>query len=187
MSEFILYVNRKLNPNFSLNDLPGSGRADLIARCVSSALWLSHSVRREAVIRIFFSKNKRAVSFYGNKIKRISPDERNIASWIKKALASDKKVNPGIETQKTDFKNFIEKLEKRKIYILSEKGEDIRKLSVGENPVFVLGDHLDLPDETIKVIEKYNPQIVSVGPKSYLASHCIVLVHNELDRNQQTY
>ena len=187
MRDFILYVNNPIKPDFSLNDLPGSGRVDLIARCVSSALWLSHNVRRDTNIHICFETNgvRFVLSFFGLKIKRVSPDERNIASWIKKAiqiaLENKERVQEGIIIRKIDIETFLNEFTGRDIVILKEEGVDIRKVEL-ENPVFVLGDHLDIPENVLNIVKKFNPKIVSLGPKSYLASHAIVLVNNEMDR-----
>lgn len=106
MREFILYINSKITSDFELNNLPGSGRIDIISRCVSSALWLSYSIRKDSVIRIFLSKNKKLITFFGRKIKKISPDERNIASWIKKVMKGYS--NPGISYEMIDFQNLLD-------------------------------------------------------------------------------
>ncbi len=33
--------------DFSLNDLPGAGRMDVLCRCVNASLFLSHDLRRD--------------------------------------------------------------------------------------------------------------------------------------------
>lgn len=185
MRDFIVYFNQKVNPKFHMNNLPGSGRVDLMARCVSSALWLSHKVRKDTNIHLFLSRNKKLITFYGGRIKRISPDERNIASWLRKSLQKEGKIQSGIETEETDFQKLLEKFSEKKLYLLTEEGKDIRKTRPKENPIFLLGDHLDLPPEILELARKHKPEEISLGPQSYLASHCIVLANNELDRKSK--
>lgn len=183
----MIYANKPLEPGFSLNDLPGSGRIDLLARCVSSALWLSHGVRRDTSIHLFVEVNKQRVmiSFSGLKIKRVSPDERNIASWISKALdcfvEGKEQVQEGIKIQRIGLPRFLEQFRGRDIIILKEGGKDVRESEL-KDPAFILGDHLDLPEGVLKELERFHPKEVSLGPESLLASHAIVLAHNEMDR-----
>ena len=52
--------------------------------------------------------------------------------------------------------------------------------------VVVVGDHLGYTQEEKSVLEKLGARRVSVGPLPLLASHCIVLVHAELDARSCT-
>jgi len=48
--------------------------------------------------------------------------------------------------------------------------------------VFVLGDHLGLPRNEERFVERFEHDKISVGSVSYLASQCITILHYELDR-----
>ena len=114
MRQFILYAGKTVtSSDFSLDDLPGSGgRMDLIARCICNALWISHDLRRDACIHIVACGSPNppvVISFYGDRLRNVSPDERNIAAWIKKALAS-KKRNTRIRIRKIRFRQIIAEL-----------------------------------------------------------------------------
>jgi len=80
----------------------------------------------------------------------------------------------------------IDDLEKEgaTIFVLDEKGEDIRKVEIPENPVFILGDHLGLPPKEMKRLKKTAVPI-SIGPKTYFASQVVAIVNNELDRREK--
>jgi tRNA (pseudouridine54-N1)-methyltransferase len=186
MKQFILYASKAVtSPDFSLNDLPGSGgRMDLVARCIGNALWLSHDLRRDTCIHVVACGSPPVViSFYGNRLRGVSPDERNIAAWIKKTLASTRR-NPGITIRKLSFQQLVAELasEGNCFYILQEKGTDIARINLKEDPVFVLGDHIGLPMEEEKFVERFEHEKISLGATSYLASQCITMVHYELDR-----
>ncbi len=67
-----------------------------------------------------------------------------------------------------------------KIFILDKKGEDIRKVKIPKDCVFILGDQEGLPKKELKRLKKIATKI-SVGPKVYFASQVVVIVNNELD------
>ncbi|MCW3132964.1 MAG: tRNA (pseudouridine(54)-N(1))-methyltransferase TrmY [Methanophagales archaeon] len=191
MKQFILYARKAVtSPDFSLDDLPGSGgRMDLVARCICNALWISHDLRRDSCIHVVACGSPNppvVISFYGNRLRDVSPDERNIAAWTKKALARKRK-NPGITIRKLSFQQLIEELassEGNFFYILHEKGRDIARVKLKENPVFVLGDHIGLPKKEEKFVERFEHEKISLGTTSYLASQCITVLHYELDKNK---
>jgi len=193
MRTFVLFSRKGVTTsNFSLNDLPGSGgRMDLICRCVNSALWISCGLRRDT--RIFLVLNgpsspPATILFEGSSLRRVSPDERNIASWIKKALDCTGKngdwvkVQEGIKVSKMSFQDVIKDL--KEIYVLHERGRFIREVEIAKNPVFVLGDNIGLPRKEEKFAERFGAEKISLGKTSYLASHCISMIHYEMDTRE---
>ncbi|MFP4232751.1 MAG: tRNA (pseudouridine(54)-N(1))-methyltransferase TrmY [Candidatus Aenigmatarchaeota archaeon] len=196
MREFIMYSRKGVtSPDFTLKDLPGSGgRMDLNARCVISALWLSRDLRRDS--RIVFSLNgpddsPLAMAFDGKDLERVTPDERNIGIWIKKALKRKeevgedwKEVHSGIYLSKKSFQDLMRDRKDRNLYVLHESGEDIRSSEIKEDPVFVLGDHIGLPKKEEGFVERFSADKISLGPESYFSTQSIVLVQNELDRGR---
>jgi tRNA (pseudouridine54-N1)-methyltransferase len=188
LKQFILYARKAVtSPDFHLDDLPGSGgRMDLVARCICNALWISHDLRRDSCIHVVACGSPTppvVISFYGDRLRGVSPDERNIAAWIKKALALKRK-NPGISIRKLSFQQLIEQLAAggKMFYILHEKGTDISEVKLKASPVFVLGDHIGLPRKEEKFVERFEHEKISLGTTSYLASQCITVLHYELDK-----
>jgi len=159
---------------------------DLVARCVCSALWISHDLRRDSCIHVVACGSPNppvVISFYGNRLRGVSPDERNIAAWIKKTLARKRK-NPGINIRKLSFQQLVEELasEGNIFYVLHEKGRDIARVKLKADPVFILGDHIGLPRKEEKFVERFEYEQISLGTISYLASQCITVLHYELDK-----
>lgn len=188
MKQIILYARKAVtSPEFSLDDLPGSGgRMDLVARCICNALWISHALRRDTCIHVVANGGPKppvVISFYGDTLRGVSPDERNIAAWIKIAL-SKKRKNPGISIRKISFQQLIAEFtsEGKFLYILHEKGKDISDVALKEDSVFVLGDHIGLPRNEEKFVERFEHVKISLGTTSYLASQCITVLHYELDK-----
>ncbi len=128
------------------------------------------------------------VRFDGAAVRYLSPDERSAASLIKKALEKSAQgfwteSTPGVSIRTGDFGDLLWELNK-KITYLREDGADIRKkpFDTGSDLLFVLGDHMGLTDDEEAVIREHEHEIISVGPLSLHAGHCIVLLHNEMDR-----
>jgi tRNA (pseudouridine54-N1)-methyltransferase len=186
--EFLVIGHKAVTtPDFLLNDLPSSGgRMDILCRCINAALFLSHSLRKNVRIHLLLLGEPDPpvkITFDCNLVKYLNPDERSAASLIQKALKQrEGESTPGVFVSKQNLKEII--AGKNLIY-LHPKGEDIRNVEIEENALFILGDHLGLTEEEEKLLEKMQAKKVSVGPEKYHAEHCIVIVHNELDRREK--
>ena len=191
MKDFIIIGHKAATAPFSLNDLPGAaGRMDILCRCVNAALFLSHDLRRDVRVYLVLKGEPdppKLICFDGSGIRYLSPDERSAASLIRKALEKNVQgfwieSTPGVSIRKGELGDLLDELNKKIIY-LREDGEDVRGKSF-EEPLFILGDHLGMTEEEEKLIGGYEHEIVSVGPLSLHADHCIVLLHNEMDRKE---
>ena len=72
-------------PGFSLDDLPGAGRLDVLCRCVSAGLLLSHGIREGTRVDLVLD-DAFTVRFDGATVRHLHPDERNVAARIQGAL-----------------------------------------------------------------------------------------------------
>ena len=192
MREFVLLSLNGRTSEFDLNDLT-FGRIDLVCRAVSSALFVSDHIRRDTNIYVFLNGSDnppKMISFIGETIKDITPDEKTISRLILAALKKGRslvleqeiEVSPGIRVAKKSFEKFVkEKSKENKLFYLSKKGTDIRNLNSFQG-LFILGDNLGLPKKTEKLLKNLNAYTISLGPAVLFASHCIILVHNEIDR-----
>jgi tRNA (pseudouridine54-N1)-methyltransferase len=191
MREFILFTHKAVTSDFSLNDLPSAGRMDLVCRCISSALFISEAVRKDTSIHVVLNgppSPPKTVSFFGNEIRGLYPDERTIASFIKIALRKSFKLEkealvlPGLKISRKSFEELIKERKEKQLIYLHKDGEDFREFEFKENPVIILGDHKGLDKKTEKFLERFHAEKVSLGKIEYLASACISIIHNELDR-----
>jgi len=85
-----------------------------------------------------------------------------------------------------------------RLFYLREDGDDIFRIasrsdpgdacdfSFGANPVFILGDDRDLTREEEEIVLASGPEILSLGPRALHTNQCIVIVHNMLDRSEET-
>ncbi|MEM0352979.1 MAG: tRNA (pseudouridine(54)-N(1))-methyltransferase TrmY, partial [Archaeoglobaceae archaeon] len=152
MRSFLIIGNEAVTEPFNLNDIPGAGRMDILCRCVSQALFLSHSIRKDVeVFLLLLGKPDppKVVRIVSNELRRMSPDERNIAGHIRKALGFKAtkdwtETNSGVFIAKKRLEELLLELSKRySVYYLREDGRDIGEVvSEIKDPLFVLGDHL---------------------------------------------
>mmetsp|Transcript_36917 Transcript_36917/g.61178 ORF Transcript_36917/g.61178 Transcript_36917/m.61178 type:complete len:419 (-) Transcript_36917:295-1551(-) len=68
-----------------LNNLP-HGRVDLLARCASASLFLSHGIRKNVRLWLMLRASGITLCCCGNEAKGLHPSERNIASAIRRTL-----------------------------------------------------------------------------------------------------
>ena len=170
---------------FSINDLPGSGgRMDVLCRCVNTALFLSHDLRRDVDCYLVLCggpAGPKTVKFSGALVRSLSPDERSAAALIKKVIDTPsgsefREAAQGVFIRKGGLERLISE---HVFGVLDEKGTDIRK-TTSLPDAFLLSDHLNFT-EGEEIITRDCPRY-SVGPKCLHADHTITLVHNELDR-----
>jgi tRNA (pseudouridine54-N1)-methyltransferase len=175
--------------DFSLDDLPGAGRLDVLCRCVNSAFFLSHDLREDVRVRLVLS-DEYVVRFEGSELRRLNPDERSTAALIRGALearegaigAMEANPSPGVYIGTGDFASTIESAaESGTLVELHEAGDPLVDVEPPEYPVFVLSDHHDFTDAEADLLADRADHRVSLGPQALHADHAITVAHNYLD------
>ncbi len=175
------------NGTFSLNDLAGSaGRMDVLCRCVNSAFFLSHDLRRDVECYLILRGEpgpEKTVLFSGSTVRYLSPDERSSAALIKKALSLPcgdefRESTPGVFIRRGGLERLLFDIP---FAVLDEDGEDIQEAP--ELPeAYILSDHQNFtPEEEGLIAECLR---YSVGPRSLHADHAITVLLNEMDRRE---
>ena len=91
--------------------------------------------------------------------------------------------SPGIYVSDRTFGDVIDELAKSsQIIYLKEDGNDVREKQFDKDVTFVLSDHSDLTSDEESKLLGHAPGIICLGPISYHADHCIIVMNNELDR-----
>lgn len=179
--------------DFKLDDIcGGAGRLDILVRCVNSAFFLSHDLRKDSEVYLVLEGGDDApktIRFHGPSLRYLNPDERSTASLIRNALLKKVKENeevrssPGIYISRKSFADVMKDLSEicRFIY-LREDGKDVREYEFPEEPCYILGDDKDPTEEEEVIMSEYPYDKINLGPVSYHANHCMVIVLNEMDR-----
>ncbi|HHT74712.1 MAG TPA: tRNA (pseudouridine(54)-N(1))-methyltransferase TrmY [Euryarchaeota archaeon] len=191
MRRFVVVGHKAVTSgDFKLDDLPGSaGRMDILLRCVNSAFFLSHGIRKDAEIHLVLQGEPDpplTVRINGAEVRYLNPDERSTGALVRNAIlkADDVEVrsSPGIYISRRSFADVIADLATRsELVYLKEDGEDVRGKRFEEDVTFVLSDHQDLTPEEEAVLLAHSPSVIRLGPLSYHADHCIVIMNVELD------
>jgi len=165
-----------------------------MCRCIASALFLSHDVRRDVEVYLLLlgpPDPPKVVKVVGEEVRYMAPDERNIGGLLSKALAIKvdkiwRQSTPGIYVARKTLEELLDELvERYVIYYMREDGRDIRDIGFGESSLFILGDHLGVGEDMEAIIKERCQEVVSIPTRKLQADHCIVIAHYELDRKRQ--
>ncbi|MCS7114551.1 MAG: tRNA (pseudouridine(54)-N(1))-methyltransferase TrmY [Nitrososphaerota archaeon] len=184
MREFVLY-SRMGRTDSNWKKLHDAGRLDIVYECIIASLFLSHAIRRDAAFHTILNGPPRPpvhLEINGEALHDVRTDQETWEKILKKVLAG--KEHPGIRLSKESFESLIKaKAGEAQIYVLEEGGKDILEVEIGENSVFVLGDHVGLPRKVESFALRYGEKI-SLGKKPYLAATCITILNYMLDRRE---
>ncbi|MFB6197226.1 MAG: tRNA (pseudouridine(54)-N(1))-methyltransferase TrmY [Halobacteriaceae archaeon] len=178
------------SPTFSLDDLPGSGgRLDVLCRALSASLFLSHGIR-ETVQTYLVLQDEVTIRVNGGEVKYASPDERNLASLIQRALErkedavghAEVESTPGIHVSNRGLVPILDEVASTCTLVhLHEGGGPLDTLEPPENAAFVLSDHREFTDSELDEIQARADHRVTLGPRSIHGDHAISVAHNYLD------
>lgn len=189
MRQFIVVGGEAPTGEFSLDALPGAGRMDLLARCVTASLLLSHGIRED--VRTFLVlADEFTVRFEGSELRGLHPDERSTAALVRSALAEREEAvghmevepSPGVYLSRLGFATTLERAaEDGTVCELHEEGTPAAEVDPPAEPVFVLSDHRDLAPEHAEAVAEVREVQVSLGPERLHADHAVAVAHNWLD------
>lgn len=196
MREFILRARKgPSTPDFSLDDLPRAGHLEIVAHCLANALFCAQQIRPEVVVQVVLegaAAPPKIVRFESDTLGSLEGfDERSLCRALQQALQAGRRLGLGEEVQvdgglwvaKKSFEQLVrERAQAGPLYYLQRRGTDLRDLSFSLPATFSFTDHLSMPKKTDRLLARLGARPLSVGPRALFASQCIVLVHNELDR-----
>ncbi len=172
-----------------------NAHVEIIAHALANAFFYSNGIREDVEAYVVldsssdFPRTVRLSAAQGLSIPGFH--ETAVLGVVSSALIKAKKISkdqilpvaPGIEVAGFGFERLMQGLlETRSVYLLDKKGNDVRSVELDQDGVFVLSDHLSMPKNSIKGLERRGVKKISLGRKMLFASQCVVLVHDELDR-----
>lgn len=190
MRQFIVVArDAPTTADFSLDSLPEAGRMDLLARCVTASLLLSHGIREDVRTHLVLD-DEYTVRFDGSQLRGLHPDERSTAASIRAALAEREEaighipaeVSSGVSIVRMGLEGTLDSLrDASTVYRLHSEGDPKGEVPVAEDPVFVLSNHKTLAEEDAEVLAQYVDRRVSLGPEALHADHAIAVANNWMD------
>ena len=180
--EFILFSRMgQTSPNFS--SLHDAGRLDIVHECIVSSLFLSHGLRRDVTFHAILNGAPNPplhIQIDGATLYDVRTDMETWHGILKKTLAG--KSHPGIKITKTGFEALLkERSQNRNVYVLEEGGTNLSEVTLPDNCIFVLGDHVGLPKKAEAYALRFGEKI-SLGRTPYLATSCITIINYTLDK-----
>jgi tRNA (pseudouridine54-N1)-methyltransferase len=174
-------------PEFSLEDLPGAGRMDLLARSVTAGLLRSHGIRADTRVALVLGDTY-TVRFDGSELRGLHPDERSTAALVRTALDEREaaighipvEVSPGLSLVRMGLAGTLDAAD-GPVYQLHEEGTPVADVEPPENPTFVLSDHQSFRPEEAETLSEADANQVSLGPEVLHADQAITVAHNWLD------
>jgi tRNA (pseudouridine54-N1)-methyltransferase len=171
-----------LDAGVPLDDLPGTGRLDLLCRAVTSALLRSHGVREDSEVHLVL-RDELTVRFDGATVRRLNPDERSTAARVRDALDAkagaighqEAEASPGVHVGRFGLADVLDRVE-----------GPLVEQSVPADPTFVLSDHREFTDAEAALLADRADARVSVGPERLHADQTVVIAHNWLDTDGYT-
>ena len=200
MREFIYYSRTAPTSGNAVNedDPYESGRLDIPIHSIIAAFFLSYKIRTDVRMHLIFGGHPdppkhlefQPVTEGKTGLHKIYLNKKNVAGVIKRMLykykeGEKREVFPGFLVEKKGFMELVKEFvaQKRSLYVLDPKGEDIREIAIGENPIFILGDHRGIPSKELRRFKQLCTPI-SIGKRTYFASQTIAVVNNEIDRRE---
>jgi len=164
-----------------------AGRMDIAIHSFIQGIFLSHGVREDVKFHFVFYGMPDPPKHIEISVKEnLDVSKKDVGTLIKKILykyrqGEKTEVLPGCFVEKKSFLKVIEELSKEnEIFLLDKKGEDIRKVEIPKNCVFVLGDQDGFPKKELNRLKSTSTP-VSIGNKMCFASQTVAVVNNELD------
>ena len=199
MREFVYYSRTAPTVgSYIKEDLQKSGRVDIAIHTIIASFFLSNKLRNDVILHLIFAGppdptkhlELQPVISGETGLDKIYFSKTNVSAVLKKMLYKYRKgekreVFPWFFIEKKGFFELIKELNKqgRNLYILDQRGNDIRKVEIKENPVFIIGDHKGLPSKELRRLKKLCMP-VSIGKRTYFASQTTAIVNNEIDRRE---
>ncbi|MDP6905804.1 MAG: hypothetical protein QF440_00105 [Candidatus Thalassarchaeaceae archaeon] len=177
----------------NLNDLPGSsGRIDVLARAVNTALFLSHGIREDTDIILHLLGGPgpaRRIKFQGSILRGIHSDERAIAGQVAKALKEPVpaigqfvEIHSGFWHSGGGIEQTIREWDREgvRLFVLDNEGDsfnsEIHDLdSIG----FILSDDQPFTESELESMEGIGS--ISLGNRWLQGHVCISIIHHLLD------
>ncbi len=174
MRKFVLF-SRRGRTDGRFESLREGGRLDVVYQCLLFGLFTSGAIRRDVIFHVVLGGPPRpplSLTVDGRTLRDARTDERTWEEVLKKVLSGG--LHAGISVEKKSLQEIVSGREN--VFVLEEKGEDVRKVKFGKSPMFVLGDQVGLPKKDEKFVLRFGKKI-SLGRKPYLAATCVDVIN----------
>ena len=183
MSRHFVLLSRTGRTDARFHSLREGGRLDIVYQCALFALFRAHGHRKDTVFTACLAGPPRpplAMSISGSHLRNVRIDERTWECALREVLSQ--KPYPGFSVSRQSFQDVVRTA--GEVYVLHEGGEPIENIPIGNDPCFVLGDHVGLPKKDEAFALRFGKKVSLGKNRSYLASFCISAIQYILDKRE---
>jgi tRNA (pseudouridine54-N1)-methyltransferase len=173
----------------------GEAHTEILAHVLMNAIFVAQSHREDVVVYLVLESSPdyaRTIRFEASAMQGLAGfHERALLAKVARALEvssgmgkeESRPVEPGVVVRTLGFERLMQELAvDHPLYVMDRKGVPIGEQVFADRPCFVLTDHIPMPKNAIKGLERLGARRLTLGPRMLFASQCIVLIHHELDR-----
>ena len=167
---------------------------EVVAHSVINAFFISSDFRTDVEVYIVLDSSEdfpRTIKLSANEGLSLEGfHEEAVIRLVENALKNSsglqkdktQTVDKGVQVSGFGFERLVSNLgQTRPLYLLDNKGDDVRTITFKPDPVFILSDHLMMPKKTIIGLKRHGHNTLSLGKKMLFASQCVVLINWALD------
>ncbi|HET7778728.1 MAG TPA: tRNA (pseudouridine(54)-N(1))-methyltransferase TrmY [Rudaea sp.] len=194
----VFVVRARSAPTDSQNLLDAVGKeahTEILAHALMNAIFVAQSHRADVIVHLVLENSKdysRTISFHSNNLHDIGGfHEQALLAKVARALdvsggmgkEESRIVESGITVRTISFERLVKELSAdHQLFVLDRKGTPLRGRAIAGSACFILTDHLPMPKNSLKGLERLGAEKTSLGSKMLFASQCVLLIHNELDQ-----
>ena len=155
----------------------GEAHSEILAHVLMNAIFVAQSHRDDVVVYLVLestSDYSRTVRFEPRAMHELGGfDERALLGKVAKALDASRgmgkeetrPVESGVTVQTLSFERLVQQLgADHTLFVLDRKGTPIAEQVFGDNPCFLLTDHIPMPKKTFGSLERLGATKLSLGP-----------------------
>ena len=175
----------------------GEAHTEILAHTLMNAIFVAQSHRPGVVVYLVLESTQdfsRTLRFEPDAMHEIGGfNEAALLGKVAKALdvakgmgkETERPVESGVTVRTVSFERLVQELSQRHpLYVMDRKGTPIREEAFGDNPCFLLTDHIPMPKKSFNSLERLGAKKISLGPRMLFASQCVVLIQHELDQRE---
>ncbi|MGS2724669.1 tRNA (pseudouridine(54)-N(1))-methyltransferase TrmY [Porticoccus sp. GXU_MW_L64] len=172
----------------------GDAHSEILAHTLMNAIFVAQSHRSNVVVHLVLESTRdfsRTITFVADQLENIGGFHEQ--AWLAKIAAAldasqgmskeqKKNVEPGITVRTLSFEKLVQALaEDHQLYVMDKKGPAASETELGDNPCFLLTDHIPMPKKSFNSLKRLGAEKISLGSTMLFASQCVVLIHHHLD------
>ena len=178
-----------------LAGIGGEAHPEILAHTLMNAIFVAQAHRPDVVVYLVLESTQdysRTIRFEASAMHEIGGfDERALLGKVAKALDASRgmgkeesrPVESGVSVRTISFERLVQELAAdHQLFVMDPKGAPIGEQAFGDNPCFLLTDHIPMPKNTFHTLDKLGAKRIALGRTMLFASQCVGLIHHSLDQ-----